>query len=954
MTQECTSSATASSILCSQTGYTYYAFVSYSHKDEKWSKWIQNALEHYRLPAVVRKEVGKPLPRKIHPVFRDDTDLGPGRLEDELQQELEQSQFLIVVCSPNSAKPNAEGKHWVNKEVSRFCAMGRVDRVIPVIVEGTAATAFCPKIAEEGLLGLDATKQPKARILNDLVAKILGLRPDELWRREERRLRTKRRLQGCLGTLAAAFIALGSYIGVDCTRTVKNYYADYVDSFGLPEGIFPLGKKELERRHHHYRFEYHGIQFKESPHADSAAWSIWNALGYRRRLVRVVQANSHGYPCKWDHVVFGDRPQIQDFDYDSNGRLCEIRQKRFKDIGQNPHLDTRIELYNDEDITNGLLKFYSQDNQRSIEYSKSSYIPMQNNDGTLPADNNLPIDKWRTTKSEIVQHAVFRDNKGRISRRIFLNSSFANVRNGEGIYGTEYKYDQHGRPSEQWNLIRDGEELVRCSSQQRNAGRRFTYSGRNMCKLEYVDEKGLPLHGTLECMASIAWGFDKFDNEIESWALDAMDMKVRSPNGCAGLRAAFDKHGNKIKAVCLNIANEPMLSSDGFAFWVAEYDQYGRLIKQSYFGIDGEPVRNQKGYAEIRIAYDRRGEAESVSFFGEDGKPTVDLEGIAQIHWEYDRHGNKITQLNLGVDGKPTNSIRGIAKAHVQYDKHDNAILESYFDSKGDLLYGIHREYDYDFARGNMTKESYFDADGNPMMDENGFASMSMEYNEQGLLTKQKYLGRQGSSLDSKQHVCEMRLDYDKRGNLTQLSSFDAKGAPMATQHGFSSLHMAYDQYGNLIQVSFFGVDNTPFLVNESFASCKLENDKYGNTTNILYFGADGSPIIQSDIVSVVKILPLSPAATLDIQEGDIWCQLGSYSILDAKNITDAVDASQATMNTEKELIVARKVGGKYEIHSFHFPIGLMGIRFESKTICDKDKLFDAYKRYLNKNHLGQ
>ena len=158
--------------------YTYYAFVSYSHKDEKWGKWIQSALERYRLPAAVRREVGKPLPQRIHPVFRDDTDLGVGRLADNLKQELEQSRFLIVVCSPNSAKPNDEGKHWVNEEVTRFCGMGRADRVIPVIVEGTAETAFCPKIVEEGLLGLDATKHSRVRILNDLVAKILGLRPD--------------------------------------------------------------------------------------------------------------------------------------------------------------------------------------------------------------------------------------------------------------------------------------------------------------------------------------------------------------------------------------------------------------------------------------------------------------------------------------------------------------------------------------------------------------------------------------------------------------------------------------------------------------------------------------------------------------------------------------------------------------------------------------------------------
>ena len=112
-------------------GYTYYAFISYSHRDEKWAKWIQGALEKYRLPAAVRKEAGKNLPQRIRPVFRDATDLGAGKLADNLRQELEQSRFLIVVCTPNSAKPNAEGRHWVNEEVERFCELGRADHVQP-------------------------------------------------------------------------------------------------------------------------------------------------------------------------------------------------------------------------------------------------------------------------------------------------------------------------------------------------------------------------------------------------------------------------------------------------------------------------------------------------------------------------------------------------------------------------------------------------------------------------------------------------------------------------------------------------------------------------------------------------------------------------------------------------------------------------------------------------------
>lgn len=28
----------------------YYAFISYKREDEKWAKWLQHKLEHYRFP----------------------------------------------------------------------------------------------------------------------------------------------------------------------------------------------------------------------------------------------------------------------------------------------------------------------------------------------------------------------------------------------------------------------------------------------------------------------------------------------------------------------------------------------------------------------------------------------------------------------------------------------------------------------------------------------------------------------------------------------------------------------------------------------------------------------------------------------------------------------------------------------------------------------------------------
>ena len=35
--------------------YQYYAFISYSHKDMKWARWLQKRLETYKLPSKLQE-----------------------------------------------------------------------------------------------------------------------------------------------------------------------------------------------------------------------------------------------------------------------------------------------------------------------------------------------------------------------------------------------------------------------------------------------------------------------------------------------------------------------------------------------------------------------------------------------------------------------------------------------------------------------------------------------------------------------------------------------------------------------------------------------------------------------------------------------------------------------------------------------------------------------------------
>ena len=186
----------------------YFAFISYQRGDEKWADWLRNKLEHYRLPFGLRK-ANSSLPKRIRPVFRDKLELSGGLLSEEIQKALQQSKYLIVICSPASAK-----SQWVNKEVQIFVELGRAREIIPFIVDGepfssNPDTECCtPALralkGEDELLGVNINELGRDAAAVKVVARMFGLRFDTLWQRFERE--RKRRLFLTLGIILFALL----------------------------------------------------------------------------------------------------------------------------------------------------------------------------------------------------------------------------------------------------------------------------------------------------------------------------------------------------------------------------------------------------------------------------------------------------------------------------------------------------------------------------------------------------------------------------------------------------------------------------------------------------------------------------------------------------------------------------------------------------------------------------
>ena len=152
----------------------FHAFISYSHQQRDVAIWLHRLLERYWVPGYRQRTV-----------FLDREHLAANELAPMILAALEQSRFLIVLCSND-----ARGSTWVDREVDHFVAKHGIERVLGVRV-GLADDAAMP-----------ASLEHHQALAGKLVPRLYGTVSS--WDRSVRRARE-------LDALAL----LGSILGVD-------------------------------------------------------------------------------------------------------------------------------------------------------------------------------------------------------------------------------------------------------------------------------------------------------------------------------------------------------------------------------------------------------------------------------------------------------------------------------------------------------------------------------------------------------------------------------------------------------------------------------------------------------------------------------------------------------------------------------------------------------------------
>lgn len=183
----------------------YNAFISYNHnpRDIRIAAALQRQLENFRLPKGVANRSGN---ESIGRVFLDKGELGvTGDLNETILDALKDSDFLIVICSPESRQ-----SVWVEREIEFFLRYHDRNRILTVITDGEPSDVLPEVLLYEEITEEDGSitrvqreplscdyrlpmRRARREELPRLVSAILGCHYDDLVQRQKA-YRTRRQL----------------------------------------------------------------------------------------------------------------------------------------------------------------------------------------------------------------------------------------------------------------------------------------------------------------------------------------------------------------------------------------------------------------------------------------------------------------------------------------------------------------------------------------------------------------------------------------------------------------------------------------------------------------------------------------------------------------------------------------------------------------------------------------
>lgn len=697
---------------------------------------------------------------------------------------------------------------------------------------------------------------------------------------------------------AAALLLVGVFFLWDYNRVKVNYYKDYVEQWGVPQGIGKVSASQRKHMHRMYRFESKHYKLQRVSHV--------NSLG-----TIIADGESERYERPVDILFFyNDKNRLSRAKVmDQNGQVKYIKSYNEKlttavfqvddDYGTEKSISSSTVGYVDAFASNQargkisryLFEYDDKGYVKTLRYAGFQNVPVGDVNG-IYGKQYVRDSKGRVLEEMYLGHdgtpkatawglgkKVFtydEDDNWHTARYLTVDGEPAlDAQDGTGM--CENEFDKYGNQIAQYYKTSDGQLML--PGMHGIAGVRYEFDDRGFIakqslvgidgnvdfstkfgfavaeygsnkfgfwdRVSYFDSDGHPC-STDEGVSRITVVTDPRGNQLELWNYNLNGDYVLVPDGYAGMKAVYDSLGRMVKCTYYGADGKPSMSNSGVSSIVREYDRMGDIVKESYLDTLDAPSICENGFASVVYERDLRGNITRLSFFSESGEPTLSNEGLSVMEFQYDDNGNEVQRFFYDTEGNPTKGFIGFAQRTHTYDDQGHETSDRYYDEKGalTLVDGIAgTDYTVD-SRGNVIEEIQ--------------VGVNQKLAAGRLITRNKYDGRdnlievaffdsEGRPASNSYKIHKYTQAFNERNQCVETCYYDTKGelTPFST-YNYCVERDEYNERGMRVRVSYFDKYGNPAIYRGSqdgdYSSLSSEYDSYGRIVRQFFYGSDGNP----------------------------------------------------------------------------------------------------------------
>lgn len=685
----------------------------------------------------------------------------------------------------------------------------------------------------------------------------------------------KGKLNIILISILGLFVIAGTMTFWDYSRVKVSYYKDYVEQWGIPQGIGKLTSDEAVHIARKYKFTYQHWKLQSISHVNAKDFIISDNETERK-----------------------DRPMHAEYIYDEQDRLKKVKIKDCNNKvlyvkSYNETLQTIIFQYDDGFGTEKSLASQTIGSESSIEsessnkgnisrylleydangyVSKVEYAGFQNiRVGDI---NNIygilytHDDKGRIVKEQyLAKDGSYKSTKWGLGQKIFyydINDNLVRVEyqtsdgkpaldDHDGTYVYELEYDNIGNVVYEYYL--DANNNLITPKKNGYAGIHHTYDMGSVVLQEYLGVDRAICYNPENNVAKIAFKVDAngFYNIIT--CLDKEGELTTCLDGYATMKITYDSVGNAKEYWFYDVNDNLTLTKDGYAGYKMEHDTLGNIIEYQMFGKTGSQILNKDGYSGYTNEYNKLNLVSKRTYLGINRSPVITNDSVMTILYDYDSKGNIIKISFTKSDGKTyLKNKQGVAIIKIKHDEAGNEIERAFYNEYENLTkYGsetfAYWTAIYD-ANNNMISFRYYDTNGKKVLNTDGLAGYNYKYDERGNIIESTPVDVNDKVSNN---LYQYKYKYDNNDNQIEMTIFKA-GKPVKGAYDYHKVKASYNSRNQEVENRYYDVSgNLTNYNSDKYAIIRYEYDEKGYCTITKYYDKNEVPVNCESGYSIIK-----------------------------------------------------------------------------------------------------